>query len=143
MEPTVSLGFSECRDRATGAKSARIVVTNVGNDAIRATKLEFVYEYETPLDVAIDLKAEIRVSETATRLSFSPAESDDLPLAVGERRDYFLPVQFAAAMRSVVESLSTERYSIQLTLDGKEETGIPGERWGDFVARQLGDDAPE
>ena len=139
MEPNLKFSIGVFTDADSGARSARIVATNIGDKPVEKIKIDFAYEFETPQVVSDEFRlGDGEIQEVGRSFGFvSPSGQDDEPLVVGSSRAYLLPPQWMNEMRSVVQSLSPERYSIRVTIDGKESTAIPGPHWGDFVQRKL------
>jgi NADH:ubiquinone oxidoreductase subunit D len=135
MEPTVHLGIGCYTHSETNARGVRIVVTNTGVAPINQIKLEWAYEFETP---QAGSTARVKFQEIGRSYSFVVAiGQNEGPLEVGQSRVFLFSTELMESMLSVVQSLSPERYSVKITMDGKEETGIPGKDWGEFIERHF------
>jgi hypothetical protein len=141
MEPNIKLGMGAYTDAQTERVGACINVLNEGTQPIQEIKVEFAYEFETPQDVAMPVnqgEKVIKFQEVGRSLCFAPAAGQsDGPLDSGAERVYLLPPEWTEQMRSLVQSLSPERYGIEITVDGKKDKAIPGPHWGAFVQRKF------
>jgi hypothetical protein len=140
-EPVAGIGYDVCTITTTGAKTVCIEVTNHGKIPLTGIKVEFVYEYDTPQDPKVTMTpagTPLTIAEVGRRMGFSPAvgekKGDVLP---GESRAYLLPPEWMNQLKSIVQSLSPERYHVAITFNGKEEGKIEGKVFGEFIDRRF------
>ena len=91
MEPKGAIRYSKYTDTSTGKHSVRIVVANRGDVIIEDIKVEFVYDYETP--IVGELPGEggepVKHQDASGRLGFGlAADEGDGPLRKGEERKF-------------------------------------------------------
>jgi hypothetical protein len=144
--------FGEYTEGRSGERSVMIEVTNTGKVPIDGIKLDWVYQYEVPQDATEEFLARhggaftratgqkpAQVNATGRRFPFSLPEGERVgPLRAGETRTYLYPPAWLPGMRSLVQSLSPERYHVAITINGREAVAIPGPVFGAFVERRFG-----
>ncbi len=126
------------RDGASGPKTLRVQITNVGIRSIRAkVRVYFEYEYETPLDVSDEFQAPcgriMRFEEIGRRISFRPIPNQPTSILPGSVRTYAMSSGLIPVIESVVAALSPERYRIVVQAHGQRETAISGAEFGGFI----------
>lgn len=144
MEASVHVGYGLYHDSTTNEAGVRVDLKNIGPVPISEIKVDFAYDFETPLDVEIPATATeagakpLKFQEAGRSFGFGLAigESEG-PLKVGESRVYLCPPVWMKDIQSVVQSLSPERYRIQIRMDGKTETAVPGSHIGEFIQRKF------
>jgi hypothetical protein len=104
-------------DSETDEPGVYLEATNKGNLPIRQLKIEWVYGTNPVMRYRFEL----------------PAGEAERPLEAGEMRRYVFPSELTNEMRSVVQSVSPDLYSVKATKDGIEEMAIPGNLWGEFI----------
>ncbi|NLX98532.1 MAG: hypothetical protein GXY83_20425 [Rhodopirellula sp.] len=145
MNLGIRVQYGIYRDSRTDKQSVRVDVFNGGNAAAFDVKLEFVYEYEKPQDVSLEfarpgMKA-VHIEQSGRSVAFVVARGcSNGPLEPGERRRYLYPPFVTAELRSLVQSLSPERYRVAITANGRTGVAIPGDVFGEFVQNRLADE---
>lgn len=151
-EPTVGIGYDTYTDTKSGRLSVALDVTNQGTSPIDTIEIEWVYEYDTPIEATREFNATSGVEfakiagkkatwagETGRRYKFGTEIGQKPgPLGVGETRVFLYPSEWITELISVVHSLSPERYHIAITMNGKEEVAMSGAIVGDFISRRFG-----
>jgi hypothetical protein len=142
MEPDIRIELASFKDSETGQSGICLEVTNAGQVTVDDLELDFVYEFEKPVPREEQRPGmePLSLGQTAGSFNFSlPLGHKKGPIKPGHRRLYALSVCIMPQVKSLVESLSSERYYIRATIDGEQEVGIPGNEFGEFVGSVFED----
>ena len=135
MEPTVHLGLGEFTDSDGGDRGVAIDVTNRGTEILQTLKVEWVHELDAPQRGD---SPPLKLQEIGRRYGFSlPRGETDRPLEAGGTRTFLLAPAFTQNILTAIRSDSPGRHSIQITLDGKEESAIPEPALLEFMTRRF------
>lgn len=115
--PPIHLYARKYLDADTAEPGVYLEVTNNGTRPVEQLTIEWVYGCDPPKRFPFVL----------------PAGEVERPLEPGEMRLYVFPSERTSEMCSVVQSVSADLYSVQVTKDGPTEIAIPGNSWGKFI----------
>ena len=142
MEAQVTIAYSGYTDTNSGKHGIRIVVTNVGDVVIEDIQVNFCYEYEKPISHELSRRRlpPIRIQELGGSLGFCLAsKQQNKEINSGESLVFLFPIEVMPLLKTLIEALPNDKYRIVSTLNGKEETAIPGDVLGEFVKRLFPD----
>lgn len=114
MEPKIDIMLAGCTGK-NGERSIRLTATNVGEVAIQELAFHFEYKFDTPQPPVSDKPVIGKL--VGKGIEFGSDDEQEGAVQPGESRVYWFPPFFMDDLKSLIQSLSPDRYHLKLTMD--------------------------